>query len=54
MTNLPFTNGDESWQLPIPAVYVVDRDGTVRFAAVNPDYQQRPEPEEVLEQLLQP
>jgi peroxiredoxin len=54
MTNLPFTNGDESWELPIPAVYVVDRDGTILSAAVNPDYKERPEPEEVLEQLVRP
>ena len=54
MTNLPFTNGDESWELPIPAVYLVDRGGTILFAAVNPEYKERPEPEEVLEQLLRP
>ena len=27
--NLPFVNGDDSWELPIPAVYVIDRDGSV-------------------------
>jgi peroxiredoxin len=54
LINLPFTNGDESWELPVPAVYVVDRDGTVLFAAVNPDYKERPEPEEILEQLVRP
>jgi peroxiredoxin len=27
--NLPFTNGDESWELPIPATYILDRDSTV-------------------------
>jgi peroxiredoxin len=52
LINLPFTNGDESWELPVPAVYVVDRDGTVLLAAVNPDYKERPEPEEILEQLV--
>jgi peroxiredoxin len=52
--NLPFTNGDESWELPIPALYVVDRDGTILFAAANPDYKERPEPEEILERLTRP
>jgi peroxiredoxin len=52
LINLPFTNGDESWELPVPAVYVVDRDGTVLLAAVNPDYKERPEPQEILEQLV--
>jgi peroxiredoxin len=54
MINLPFTNGDESWGLPVPAVYVVDRDGTILFAAVNPDYKERPEPSEILEDLWRP
>ena len=52
--NLPFINGEDSWELPIPAVYVVDRDNSVRFAAVNPDYKERPEPEEILCQLARP
>ena len=30
--NLPLANGDESWELPIPATYLVERDGTVRVA----------------------
>ena len=49
--NLPFTNGDESWELPIPATYIVDRDRTVVFAEANEDYTQRPEPEEILRRL---
>ncbi|MFZ1917231.1 MAG: peroxiredoxin-like family protein [Terriglobales bacterium] len=49
--NLPFTNGDESWELPIPATYVIDRDGTVLFAAANEDYTGRPEPLEILSVL---
>jgi peroxiredoxin len=49
--NLPFVNGDESWELPIPATYVVDRDGTIRFASVNADYTERPEPLEILASL---
>jgi peroxiredoxin len=46
--NLPFANGDDSWELPIPATYVVDRDGTILFASVNEDYTERPEPLEIL------
>ena len=49
--NLSFTNGDESWELPIPATYIVDRDGTVLFSSANEDYTQRPEPGEILERL---
>jgi peroxiredoxin len=49
--NLPFVNGDSSWELPIPAAYIVDRDGTILFAAANEDYTERPEPLEILSVL---
>ncbi len=48
--NLPFVNGNASWELPIPAVYVV-RDGTISLAAADPDYTVRTEPAEVLNVL---
>jgi len=51
--NLPNTNGDPSWELPIPATYIVDRDGTILYAAANPDYTERPEPEEIVAVLGQ-
>jgi peroxiredoxin len=51
--NLPFTNGDESWELPIPATYILDRDGTVLYASANEDYTERPEPADIVS-LLQP
>ena len=46
--NLPFANGDSSWELPIPATYVIDRDGRVMFASVNEDYTDRAEPLEIV------
>jgi peroxiredoxin len=49
--NLPFTNGDESWELPIPATYILDRDSTVLYRSANEDYTERPEPTEILEHL---
>jgi peroxiredoxin len=49
--NLPFTNGDESWELPIPATYIVERDGTVLYASADEDYTARPEPAEIVELL---
>ncbi len=49
--NLPFVNGDNSGELPIPATYVIDRDGTVLFASANEDYTDRPEPLEILSVL---
>ena len=50
-TNLPFINGDESWELPIPATYILDRDATILYASVNPDYTERPEPLEILKRI---
>jgi peroxiredoxin len=49
--NLPFTNGDESWELPIPATYILDRDSTVLYASANEDYTERPEPADIVSLL---
>ncbi|HXY50864.1 MAG TPA: peroxiredoxin-like family protein [Terriglobales bacterium] len=49
--NLPLVNGDESWELPVPATYIFERDGTVLYASVHEDYTERPEPAEILEAL---
>jgi peroxiredoxin len=49
--NLPSTNGDPSWELPIPATYILDRDHTILYVSANPDYTERPEPEEILAAL---
>lgn len=49
--NLPLVNGDDSWTLPIPATYILDRGGTVLFVSANEDYTERPEPLEILSKL---
>jgi peroxiredoxin len=49
--NLPLVNGDDSWTLPIPATYIIDRNGTVLFVSANEDYTERPEPLEILSRL---
>lgn len=46
--DLPAFNGDPSWTLPMPARYVIARDGTIVYAEVNPDYTLRPEPASML------
>jgi peroxiredoxin len=51
--NLPLANGDESWELPMPATYILDRNGTVLYASANEDYTERAEPSEVLNFLLE-
>lgn len=34
-------NGTDSWQLPVPATYVIAPDGTVRYAWTDADYRKR-------------
>jgi peroxiredoxin len=49
--DLPKNTGRPTWELPVPARYVVDRSGVVRSAEVDPDYTVRPEPSASLEVL---
>lgn len=49
--DLPEHNGDETFELPIPATYVVDTAGCIRKAFVDIDYTKRLDPVEVLDAL---
>lgn len=49
--DLPESNGTDTWQLPIPATYVVDTDGTIRYAFIDQDYTKRADYDEVLRVL---
>lgn len=44
-------HGNESWFIPVPATFVVDRAGIIRHAFVDIDYTRRAEPEEIVEVL---
>ena len=44
-------NGDDSWTLPMPARFLIDRQGIIRAAESDPDYTTRPEPRDTLEAL---
>jgi peroxiredoxin len=52
--NLPHLNGDDSWELPLPATYVIGRDGNVLFAYASANYMERAEPADVLAALKDP
>ena len=41
-------NADSSWQLAMPARYVIDSSSTIRWSNVSPDHTVRPEPEETI------
>lgn len=51
--DLPAFNGDPSWSLPMPARYVIGQDGVILYAEVNPDYTQRPAPEDMIPAIRQ-
>lgn len=49
--DIPGHNADDSFELPIPATYIIDQTGTIRYAHVDMDYTRRLEPEVIIEQL---
>lgn len=49
--DVPAHNGDDTFQLPVPATYVIGTDGSIKFAFANPDYRQRAEPSLILAAL---
>jgi peroxiredoxin len=50
---MPLTamNADGSWDLPVPATFVIDKQGIVRARHVDPDYRKRMEPSAILAAL---
>lgn len=63
--NLPFVNGDNSWELPIPGTYIFagqpaagtatphQSEHPIVYASANPDYTDRPEPADILARIAQ-
>jgi peroxiredoxin len=51
MTKLPGYNGDQSWELPLAATYIVQSDGKLSWSRIDADWRRRPEPEEILQVL---
>jgi peroxiredoxin len=44
-------NGDDSDELPLPATYIIDTDGIIRYAFLNANHRYRAEPFEILNVL---
>jgi peroxiredoxin len=49
--DLPAYNGDDSWELPVTATFLVDQSMTVRLASVDPNFFHRLDPSFVLARL---
>jgi peroxiredoxin len=44
-------NGDNNYRLPVPATYLIDRDGKIHYSFVDLDYKVRANPDEIVEKL---
>jgi hypothetical protein len=51
MTRLPGYNGDQGWEVPLAASYIVQPSGVISYGRVDVDWRKRPEPEEILNKL---
>ncbi|MEG3638471.1 peroxiredoxin-like family protein [Magnetococcus sp. PR-3] len=51
--DLPASNGDDSFELPMPGTFILDQQGVIRGAFVNADYKQRMEPTDIVMVLKQ-
>ncbi len=49
--DVPASNGDDSWELPVPATYVIDSNALIRAAHTDKDYTRRMEPEQIVATL---
>ncbi len=47
-------NGDESWELPLSATFVIDASGTIVYASADADYTVRAEPSEIVAAIPPP
>ncbi len=49
--DIPAINGDDSYEIPMPATYVINSEGIVKMAFVDADYTKRLEPSDVIKIL---
>jgi len=49
--DIPGHNGDDTFELPMPATFIIGTDGILKYAFIDMDYTKRLEPEVVVEQL---
>ncbi len=49
--DLPAANGDDTFELPLPATFLIGSDGKVAWHFADADYTKRAEPDDVIEAL---
>ncbi|MBY0294736.1 MAG: AhpC/TSA family protein [Methylobacterium sp.] len=52
--DLSHVYGTDAWLLPIPATYLIRRDGTIALAHTDPDFTRRLDPQDILAALRAP
>ncbi len=51
--DLPKSNGDSSFELPVPATYIVDHDRIIRHSFLDTDFTRRMDPVSIIDQIMQ-
>ena len=49
--DVPVANGDDTWDLPIPATFIINTDSKIAFSYVNKNYTERLEPSIIVSEL---
>ena len=49
--DIPRFNGNDFWELPMPARFLVNTHGIIQEVSVHPDHTIRPEPDEIIDFL---
>lgn len=49
--DVPSHNGDESWEIPLPATYIIDPDGTIVWSFIDNDPGARADMDEILDAI---
>lgn len=49
--DVPTSNGDDSYELPMPATYVINKNKEIVFAFIDEDYTKRGEPQDVVDAI---
>lgn len=51
--DFPLFYGNDSWFLPMPATYIIGKDGVITHAYVNPEFRERLDPRDIVNYLKQ-
>ncbi len=49
--DLPASNGTDTFELPVPGTFIINKQGVISAEFVNADYKQRMDPNEILKEL---